>query len=157
MKLSIFFVILIVKVLHADSSNQIACGIIKDQMEFSAIGSQRTCFVGADTIVDRRDYTFSIEKDETVKALVFGKNPKLQYLPIRVNENLPKLLTYTSNGSPIKFIARENFKNMKDLKVLSIVDGKIEKVYSDSFEDLTSLEQIDLRKKIQNHREVIPL
>lgn len=146
MMCSIFFAVLILCAVTCDAQNRISCGSIRDHSEIDTIGDQRTCFIGSDAALEVRNYQFS-EKNNTVKGLSFGNNKRISYLPIYVEEKFPNLLVLSSS-SPLRSISKENFKGMQKLRALIISNGRIEKLYSDTFDDLDSLEHLDMRKII---------
>ena len=150
MKFSILFVLLLLKTSWCQTSgnNRIACGSVRNQTIVAYLGLQKTCYIGGEVLINRRDFQLSHVRDDTVRGLVFDSNKKISYAPIFVNEIFPNLITWSSSSNPIQSLSRENFRDMKNLRVLILFDGKIEKIYSDTFQDVTALEQLDLRKKI---------
>lgn len=82
--------------------------------------------------------------DSTVLALKFDLNNKISVLPVRVDETFPVLAAYFAQYCSIKTISKVNFKNLKKLRVLALTNNKIERIDDDTFEDLTSLEQLGL-------------
>lgn len=145
---AIFCVVFLLNALTCDAqvvTGSITCGSVRDHSEISALGELRTCFVGADATIDSRNFQLT-DKNETYKGLSFGSNKKVSYLPLYVGDQLPNLLVYVGASCSVRSISKENFKNLKKLKALVLDNNKIEKLFSDTFEDLIALEHIDLRK-----------
>lgn len=85
-------------------------------------------------------------KDEKITGLRFYRNRKIVFLPENVNEIYPNLLFYFSNSCSIKLVSKIYFREMRKLRGLTLSYNKIEKIPTDTFEDMTSLEKLELRK-----------
>lgn len=100
------------------------------------------------TSIDSPDFTISAEKDESVLGLNLGGNKNIFYLPNDVYKIFPSLIVYGAHLSSIQQISKRNFVNMSKLKGLFLQRNQIEIIENNTFDDLTSLEDLDLSKKI---------
>lgn len=75
---------------------------------------------------------------------VFMDEKILNFLPNGIGELFPILSLLSMGSSKVKFIARKNFKNMKNLKILHLFDNEIEEIPKDTFHDLEGLETLNL-------------
>lgn len=103
-----------------------------------------TCFMTGKTIIDSEGYKISSVKDLTVAHLRFSGNRKISYLPERIDETFPKILSLVATNCSIKAIKRENFIGLKSLTTLWLIENQIERIYSDTFKDLESVRWIFL-------------
>lgn len=90
-------------------------------------------------IIDEYNETIST-KDDAILALSFYTNKKIQYLPVKVAESFPNLIAYGADNTSVKEISKENFKGLTKLRTLGLIGTEIEKIYSDTFEDLVNVE-----------------
>lgn len=122
----------------------------------------KTCFTHVTSAIYYNDIEFKnfyeilldsnenfIESDENspIAGINFWGNKKIFYLPTNVGTVLSNLIGYSAAKCSVKEISKANFKNMKNLKALWLHDNRIEKIESDTFDDLKSLETLDLCKK----------
>lgn len=107
------------------------------------LGLLKTCSIK--TAIDSDGFTFSSVHEELL-GLWLGVNEKTVFLPIKVNENFPNLIAYAATECSIKTIERKNFEKLNKLKVVRLEINQIEKISSDTFEDLLSLEYLYLCK-----------
>lgn len=108
-------------------------------------GNLRTCWIPSVSINAPGD-VFSSDYDESIEALSYEGNKKVFYLPNKVGEKFPLLLSYYAMCS-VKEIFRENFIGLNQLQGLRLDDNQIEKISSDTFKDLTSLRMVKLSKQ----------
>lgn len=106
-------------------------------------GSFPTCWIDSSTTIDTSDYEFS-GHDEQVKGLEIRRGTNVFFLPIRVNEAFRNLVAYSAIESRVKTLSRNNFRGLKDLKLLFLDGNHIKMIESDVFNDLTSLEILSL-------------
>lgn len=104
-----------------------------------------TCFIKHPSRIGSNDYTIK-NTDESLTELMILNNRKILFLPIEVAKSFPNLLLYSVSDVPVKNIAKINFANLSKLIKLYIYSLQIETIYSDTFEDLTSLEVLILSK-----------
>jgi Leucine rich repeat len=119
-----------------------------EEFEWYPEANHKTCFTQALTIIDSIEFSFSTARDEKMEGLwLTGKS--VTFLPIQVNETFPNLMIYEAGSLSIKELARENFLGLKKLKSLNLYGNKIERIASDIFIDLTSLENLILCENFQ--------
>lgn len=120
---------------------KIACESFKRWGWFDGI----VCVISNSTI-DSDNFSISSKRNESV-ALDFFQNKNVSYLPTRLQITFPELQQIHAKSCSIKAIFKDNFKNLTMLTFLDLSFNQIEKIESDSFNDLTSLEQLFLSKK----------
>jgi Leucine rich repeat len=113
---------------------------------YDFIGTAKTCFMQGTTVINEIGSTFSTTPDASMVGLNFEGNKNIEYLPENIAETFPNLLGYDAWKCSIKIIFKAMFKNMNKLKVLSLQNNQIERISSDTFEDLVSLKYLWLRK-----------
>lgn len=107
------------------------------------VGNQKTCFIEEITI-DSQGFSIASAEDEATGGIYFEENKQVSYLPVNVHKIFPNLMGLSAAECSIKTLTKENFKNLKKLKELKLRYNQIEIIQNDVFEDLTSLEELDL-------------
>jgi Leucine-rich repeat (LRR) protein len=111
------------------------------------------CNVAETTVIDELNMTVVTIIDDpnmtvpTVIRLNFQPNEKINYLLVKVADSFPNLEMYNALGCSVKEISKENFAGLKKLKFLNLNFNKIERINSETFEDLVTLEELHLGKK----------
>lgn len=109
--------------------------------------SMKTCVMKEATIIESKGYIISSPTDETIEGLVFEHNKKIQFLPEKIAEKIPNIIFYTAWNLSLTEVSKINFINLTKLKILYLDNNLIETFASDTFEDLTSLMRLHLRKR----------
>lgn len=94
----------------------------------------------------------TIKTAENIKALVIYFGPSNHILS-GIGEAFPNLEQLMIHDNSIKFYERQNFVNLKKLKVLDMQNKQIEFMAEDSFFDLENLEKLSF---FQNEIESLP-
>lgn len=76
---------------------------------------------------------------ENATELFFDSNQDIEYLPVKVRENFPNLLSISAYYCKVKSISPENFKNLSKLLVLSLKKNELVTIESNTFDDLINL------------------
>lgn len=79
-------------------------------------------------------------------AISFYGNSKISFLPQGVGGKLPNLLSYAATYCSVKAIFKDNFKGLSKLIYLGLNRNEIEKIPTNTFEDLKVLEKLELGK-----------
>lgn len=106
------------------------------------------CDLKSESYIDAPDFTFT--KNLTYaefEQLVIANQRLVEFLPISVHEQFPRLINYKVSNTPILKIAKKNFEKLDKLKVLVLTNNRIESIKSDTFEDLVNLERIQISMK----------
>lgn len=111
-------------------------------------GYQMACNMFRVTIIDSPAFTIVSAKDETIGGLNFGRNKNISFLPVNVHETFPNLKILFAGSSSIKAITKANFENLNKLEELYLFYNEIEIIGIDVFEDLASIERLDLGEEI---------
>lgn len=103
-----------------------------------------TCLFNSTTVVDSSDVL--IKSDFAASGIYFQDNKKTAHLPIGISKTFPNLLILDATYCSIKRLRPENFEGLKNLKFLWMAGNLIDVIPRDTFKDLVSLTDIDLRK-----------
>lgn len=103
------------------------------------------------TLIDTKGVELYGKKDKKMRTVNFYDNLKIEYLPIKVDEIFPNLNTYSAGFCSIREISQENFKGLTKLRALFLQHNKINRILSDTFQDLKLLQAIELGKVTSNH------
>lgn len=106
----------------------------------------KTCWIKSTDSIINSSYTTIIKTVAEITKLEFNHNKKIFFLPVEVAFSFPNLVTYSALNCSIKTIAKIHFKNLKMLESLDLKKNQIEVVRSNTFEDLSSLKNLDLRE-----------
>lgn len=101
------------------------------------------------TKIDSEEFTILSTGEPTnlsILGLSFYSNKQISFLPVQVDVTFPKLVGYSAGSCSIKTISKTNFKNLRNLKDLSLRMNQIETIENDTFEDLIALEVLWLGK-----------
>lgn len=103
------------------------------------------------------DFTIDLTHEDVV-GLLLEHNQNILYLPINIHEAFPNLIGLSAYDCHVLAISNKNFKNLESLKELHLSNNYIEIIFSNTFEDLYSLEVVFLGKIIsfllENYREL---
>lgn len=109
------------------------------------VGFLMNCWMQSKTVINETNVELSIH-NQSITGLNFDGNKNISLLPIRVYQNFPNLLAYSAASCSLKVISKANFINLTKLKQLRLFNNQLEKIPSDAFEDLESLDNIILCK-----------
>lgn len=145
------FVILIVTVFDFCTkidAKEVACEKVTVLSWGEPIGKAKTCHMMHTTTINEPGATISSrDEDEAMAGLSFYTNMKIFYLPESVDGIFPNLMGYSAPFCFVKEISKVNFQGLKKVKFLYLQYNQIEKIPSNTFEDLVELEKVELRKK----------
>lgn len=128
---------------EGDKAKEISCEEVRDDWD-NSIGPIKTCFTQRTVAINELGTTVS-NLDVTIKGLTF-QSYRFYFLPDNVTENFPDLLVYRANDCSIKAISKRFFRGLTKLKILHLGSNKIEKISTDTFEDLAELKELFLCK-----------
>lgn len=100
---------------------------------------RKCCFMNNATTIDTTNSSFSGSRDDSVREINCSRNKKIFFLPIRVTDKYPDLRSYEAAECSLTTITKENFERMTNLKYLDLIGNQIETIFSNTFEDLLSL------------------
>lgn len=110
----------------------------------SISGIIKVCLMDRSTMIDQPGIIITTLNDRFVTGLNFRSNKNIFLLPRNVHLSFPNLLEYDADSCSITKIVGANFKGLKTLKYLDLESNQIESIPSKTFEDLVSLERLDL-------------
>lgn len=137
----IFALLLMARQLH---SAEVRCEK-KEIKNWYLVGSENSCYITATTIASP-GFTIS-QRDGAIGGLYFAENKEIYFLPEKLAETFPNLLTYFAHSCSITEVSKIHFENLVKLRTLELFRNQIEKIPSNTFEDLKSLEHLDLSMK----------
>lgn len=129
---------------HLIEGKQISCERIENYDWFRRFPNGKICYL-ENTLIDSNKFTISPRRNEPM-ALKLELNKKAFYLPINLQNTFPQLKLYYASDCSIKALHKDNFKNLKKLIMLNLSFNQIQRIDSDTFDDLTSLEFLSLRE-----------
>ena len=125
-------------------------GVLADQVSCERIEnydfgyeSWKICFMDDTTEINSADTTITA-RDESVEGFWLWVNKKIKFLPIDVSEKFPNLLGLSAYSCSLTTVSKANFKGLSKLRYLNLGYNQIEKIRSDVFSDLVSLEQLHM-------------
>lgn len=123
----------------------ICCDGIRDKFWFGK--TVATCFATHKTLHES-SCTANDAGDEvptnSIKAFSVEGDKRVSLLPYRIHLQFSKLEAYDAGSCSICRISKYNFEQLSALKELWLRHNLIEEIFSDTFEDLTSLEYLAL-------------
>lgn len=128
------------------------CGFIESTMTGISCESisprryNKCCFLDNSTSIENANTSFSGVRDDSVREINFAHNKKIYFLPIRVNDKYPELRSYDATNCSLKTISKQNFERMVNLKYLKLFLNEIEKLDSNTFEDLVNINKLNIGK-----------
>lgn len=141
-----FVIFLLCFALQKIKAEQVECESVTFKDHGYGPGALKTCFMTISTSIDTPGFTIASPRDETIEGLFFGRNKKIQFLPEKVAETFPNLLFYSAYNCSLSEVSKKHFQNLGKLMILSISANEIERISSDTFDDLTSLEELYMCK-----------
>lgn len=113
------------------------------------LGDIQSCVMQVRTKIDSKEFAILSTGEPTnlsILGLTFYSNKQVSFLPVQVDVAFPQLVGYSAAKCSIKTISKDNFKNLRNLKDLSLRCNQIETIEKDTFEDLILLEVLWLGK-----------
>lgn len=119
------------------------CDDLQDLENGVIIDDGFCCVLEYGTVIDAPDFIFAADTNYTnIETLFIDNQQSIDFLPVLVHEKFPILKKYVVFNTPVKKISKRNFEKMYELKELELNRNQIEVIRSNTFEDLTKLEQI---------------
>jgi hypothetical protein len=131
-------------IIHKTKAENVGCEKLTIYNEQNIVTRLKVCDMSEKTSINAPNVTISTKRDESISGLNFNYNRKIFYLPIDVAEKFPYLTNYGAMACSISKISKLNFNGLNKLKHLWLFDNQIEKIDSDTFQDLVALETLDL-------------
>jgi uncharacterized protein YjiK len=113
--------------------------------EWKFAGRHFTCDMKTKVTIDTNDFEI-LNINDDITGLNFDHNKNIEFLPVEFGRNFESLEALSAFGCSIKTIIKANFAHLSQLKYLSLEKNKIERINSDTFEDLEGLEHLRLGK-----------
>jgi Leucine-rich repeat (LRR) protein len=128
------------------ATKDISCEEIESTEWDFPVLTVKTCFMEESTAINEENFKIS-SRDEIMGGLTYLDNKKVSHLPVQVTDSFPNLQAYSGESCSIKKVSKTNFARLSNLKFLYLGYNQIETIYSDTFEDLISLEELRLSRK----------
>jgi Leucine-rich repeat (LRR) protein len=129
------------------SMKSVKCESVSD-LGYGSIGTLKTCYLNSATSIYDEDYKISSTVDNTIRALNYGHNKKIFFLPESPCDILRNLKVIAGWKCSLKSIEYKNFRKLVNVKYIDLAGNQIETIHSDTFKDLAALEILVLSKKI---------
>lgn len=110
----------------------------------------QTCFMDGETIIDELGTMISSILKKSVTEVFFDRNKNIEFLPENIYEKFPNIVSYTAWDCALNSVSKVNFKSLSKLRRLALNNNKIQRIESDTFEDLKALELLMLSKRKNN-------
>lgn len=107
-------------------------------------GKAKTCFMNNRTAIRTTSITFYFGVDDSINAISFSFNPKVDFLPIQVDQKFPNVIEYRAANCALRRVMKANFEGLDKLETLRLSGNRIEKMLSDTFDGLLKLKLINL-------------
>lgn len=104
----------------------------------------KCCQMNLETKISSNDVAIDWPRDDTIELLWLTGNRGIEYLPVKVYRNFPKLGFYWAGHCAITEISKKNFEQLKNLQWVALQDNQIERISSNTFEGLDELRQVFL-------------
>lgn len=121
----------------------ISCGPLQ-VINFSHSTCSKTCSLWG---VEISSADVTISGHASTNGLTFGRNKNILFLPIELASSFPNLIAYTASNNFVSSIGKQHFENLRMLKELRLNENQIEVVARDTFEDLISLQWLNLGER----------
>lgn len=99
------------------------------------------------TVISSTGVTLSTPANNNVKRIDFAYNKQIEYLPEDVYQNFPELTVFDAPTCSVKKLSKATFRNLSKLEFIILDSNLIERIDSGTFESLTQLKKIYMRKK----------
>jgi Leucine-rich repeat (LRR) protein len=122
-----------------------------DSIEFFSwrhIGDLITC-KKENTDISNSGLTLSHPSEPDLKMLYFYNNKKVLYLPVELYCTAPNLFVINAAGCAVKAISKKNFEKLANVQYVWLHDNDISVIPAGTFEDLVSLKEITLGKRLK--------
>lgn len=127
------------------SSNEVICERFENHLWKADHAQLETCFIQEQRI-GSLGYSIGSLHDENVTGLWFDDNEDLFYLPENVSRTYPNLQGLSAERCSLRAIGKDNFRGLKSLRFLWLTNNMLERIPSDTFQELVSLEKLYLCK-----------
>lgn len=97
-----------------------------------------------ESAINASDVTISGQEDDLVRLFDLSRNRNVEFLPNRVGQKFPNLVSYIADRCAIREISTANFEYLFHLRILDLNGNRLESLNTDSFKDLVSLESLFL-------------
>lgn len=140
--------LVILRAIDQASGAKISCEKVEIETSWT-LGNFLTCYMQKVTIINLPGTTIAGNINDRIQALTLAQNEKISYLPEQVNEKFSNLLVYGAQYCSLTSISRRNFLSLTYLRGLYLEGNQIKKISSETFDDLISLEILELGKIIE--------
>lgn len=149
---TIILLVFIIKTFTIVAANRVSCevNVLINIYDDSELQDPSTCLMNDGTRIDSEGFTINPTNNQ-IKKLLFSYNKKIFYLPMRLGGQFLNLENIEANYCSIATISKENFANLRKLRVLGLSGNQIEIIFCDTFKDLTELRILNLSKVIIIH------
>lgn len=105
-------------------------------------GKIKYCILDSWTTIDTDNVTIGNRMQKEFNTFQLNHNRRISFLPIKIYEKMPNLESYLAVECSITQIFKKNFEKLDRLVNLYLSGNQIEKIPSNTFEDLLEIEEI---------------
>jgi hypothetical protein len=133
------------------NTQQVGCEDVESR-RIEDIGDEllRSCRMDEITVIDSADFTFSSDVDGEMSEIFATLNSKIEYLPIKIYEKFPNLLSLSFSDCGLKALTFDNLQGLTSMKRMKFSNNQIETIEIDTFKDLTRLLLVSHFKQDKN-------
>jgi hypothetical protein len=129
-----------------NSQPTIACERVANDNYGLRYGTLMSCYL-KQPVINLPSFRISMPQNHIVKGMSFWMNRNVFYLPESSREIFVNLEQYYAGFCSIKEISIRNFRGLMKVRGLWLHENQIEMIRSDTFEDMKSLEFLNLSMK----------
>lgn len=104
----------------------------------------KCCFLHEMTVINEINVTIADLENSDVKGILFEHNKNVEFLPVNIYRNFPKLEMYSARNASVRELSALNFEMLTKLNYLDLRWNQIEFVPDYCFQGLGELSQIYL-------------
>lgn len=144
---SILILIVVLTAMLESKADEVSCDFIENLNWSIYPGGFETCSMMTNVKIHTPDTSIASNYDDEFEAIQFDENHEIKFLPVNVSEHFPNLIGISAWKCSIKTISKKNFEGLTQLIALGLGFNEIEVIDAHTFEDLTSLRKLYLRKR----------
>lgn len=123
----------------------VPCESIEDiSYGWAGVTSAKSCIMKSISYNFAREFLITSPADSSVEGFTSYTNKNIRFLPENPAEKFPNLIIMWAQDCSIEKISKKNFQDLNKLRGLALSSNLIEKITSDTFEDLVSLTHLYL-------------
>lgn len=136
--------IFILRCLELINTQQISCESVTTCTVNDIPDLTQSCRIDSSTIINSDNFTFASEVEEYIPEIFADENQEIQYLPNRIYEKFPNLLSLSIWHCALAVISKESLQKLTFMQRISFNYNNLTAINVDTFEDMTNLKWLML-------------